>query len=84
MKWWIIIIIIVAVAIGYYSYRFIPFYYTPNIPPLIDISSGELEALQEKLNQENLTEKERQEIINRQEEIYNLLSQFFGTDIRLI
>lgn len=83
MKWWVVLIIIILIIIGFYSYRLIPFYYTPNIPPLIGISSEEIQSLQEKLNQENLTEKERQDIINRQEEIYSLLSQFFGTDIRL-
>lgn len=83
MKWYVVLIIIVIVfLIGFYSYRLIPFNYTPNIPPLLDISARELKSLNEKLNKENLTEIEKQEILIRQEEIYSLLSQFFGKDIK--
>lgn len=83
MKWYVIvIIIIIAFLIGYYGYRLIPFNYTPNIPPLLEISFDELKALDQKSKKENLNEKEKQEIVNRQEEIYSLLKEFFGKDIR--
>lgn len=83
MKWYIIVIvIIVAVLIGFYSYKLIPFNFTPNVPPLLEISFDELQALDEKSKRTDLTETEKQEIAIRQEEIYSLLTEFFGKDIR--
>lgn len=83
MKTWVLIVlIIIAFAIGFYSYRFIPYNYTPNIPPIFEFANEELVALNNKLQQNVLNEKEKQEIINRQNEIYNLLKEFFGKDIR--
>lgn len=84
MKVWVlIVIIIVAFVIGYYSYKFIPYNYTPNIPPILELANDELNALSDKLKKDNLSENEKQEIINRQNEIYELLKEFFGTDIRI-
>lgn len=84
MKTWVLIVLIViAFAVGFYSYKFIPYKYTPNIPPIFELANEELVALNNKLQQKGLSEKEKQEIIDRQNEIYNLLKEFFGTDIRL-
>ncbi len=83
MKWYILVIIIaVLILIGYFSYKLIPFNYTPNIPPLLQISFDELNSLDEKLQKKDLTEIEKQEIETRKEEIFSLLKQFFGKDIR--
>ena len=81
MNWKIVILIIVlGILIGYFGYKLVPFTYTPNIPPLLQISFDELNALEEKLSKAN--ESEKKEIENRKEEIYLLLTQFFGKDIR--
>lgn len=80
----LIIIIIIAFVIGFYSYKLVPFKFTPNIPPLFEMLNDELAALDEKFKKENLTEEEKFEILNREKEIYALLKQFFGKDIKEI
>lgn len=81
MNWKIVILIIVlGILIGYFGYKSLPFKFTPNVPILLQISFDELDALDEKLLKAN--ESEKKEIENRKEEIYNLLKQFFGKNIR--
>lgn len=77
-----ILIVLILIATGFTVYQNVPFNYTPNIPPLLNISYGELSAIKNELNKANLNEQKKQELINRREEIYNLLAQFFGKDIR--
>lgn len=78
MKWNVVILIVVVIVIGFFAYRLIPFTFTPNVPPLLEISQDELIALDEKSQRTDLTETEKQEIETRREEIYSLLQQFFG------
>jgi len=77
-----ILIVIALIIIGFYSYKLIPFSYTPNIPPLLSISEGELAAIEKELQKEELNENEKQKLLARKEEIYSLLARFFGKDIR--
>jgi len=82
MKWNVVLLIVVVIVVGFFVYKLIPFTYTPNIPPLLEISQDELNALDAKSKQANLTEQEKLEILTRQDEIYLLLKEFFGKDIR--
>lgn len=76
-----IIIVIVLIVAGFYFYKLIPFHYTPNIPPLLSISKGELNVINAELKKENLTEEQKEKLINRRKEIYKLISKFVGKDI---
>lgn len=77
-----ILIAVALIVIGFYAYKLIPFSYTPNVPPLLGISEGELKAIEKELEKESLTEIEKQKLLARREEIYSLLARFFGKDIR--
>lgn len=83
IQWWqIVLIIIIAFIIGYYIYKLVPYNYTPNIAPFWKTLFVELETIQQEMSAWSTTEKKKKELVIRQDEIYNILSQFFGTDVK--
>lgn len=79
--WQILLIIIILIIIGFYIYKLFPYTYTPNIAPFWKTLFVELDSIQLELKDINTTEEKKKELLIRQDEIYNILSQFFGYKI---
>lgn len=80
--WKLILIVLVIILLGFLIYKVLPFNYTPNIPPFWSTLFEELSLINEELAKPDITEERKKELLDRQEEVYNILSKFFGKDIR--
>lgn len=78
----LILIIILVIIVGYLVYKFLPFNYTKNIAPFWNTLFSELDSIKVELQKPDLSEEERNKLLARQEEVYNILNNFFGKDIR--
>ncbi len=79
MKWYfVVLILIIALIVGFYAYRLLPFNYTPNVVPFWESNYAELDLINSELDSKNLTDERKQKLELRKKEIKNILTQFFG------
>lgn len=72
----IALIIIVFLLVGYFAYSFVPYKYTNNCKPILEFLFEELNLINEKLKDESLTEKQKEDLNSRKEEIQMILNKF--------
>lgn len=78
----LIIFILIFTFIGYIFYKVKPYEFTDNSKFILNLLFYELKDINKLLNKGNLSDEEKDLLIARKDEIYYILKQFFGKNLK--